>query len=236
MHCGLAGATLHAVLALLLPVLLTVATPIALDRGRASRNQEREGSTKTKGEGQRSVSDASGGIAYVGSCYAANSLVKDTVKHAHAHRHTHGHRDEHEHEHTHRAGGAEGEGAGDCVQSWAQCAIVSTDHGGVLEHWLGAARGNGHGTNDEPLAVLHVDAHADINVPTGQPLASTAPHLPAVFTARKRVFRFVSPPYGFLLPRAQRGSCGGQCSCCRVAMLQRALRHDTLPPIFPAAQ
>lgn len=51
---------------------------------------------------------------------------------------------------------------GHCV--WRDCAVVSTDHGGVLDQWLFAAKSQSSVAHTG-LAVLHVDAHADMNVP-----------------------------------------------------------------------
>lgn len=47
--------------------------------------------------------------------------------------------------------------------AWGRCVFVANDHGQVLEEWLaGAAASNGAAA---PLAVLHIDAHGDLNVP-----------------------------------------------------------------------
>jgi len=50
------------------------------------------------------------------------------------------------------------------------CIFLSNDHGDALEEWLRATSGA-----DQPLAVFHVDAHNDLNVPEGnEPLTSPA--------------------------------------------------------------
>tara|TARA_B100000795_G_scaffold215638_1_gene169473 strand:+ start:116 stop:1039 length:924 start_codon:yes stop_codon:yes gene_type:complete len=50
------------------------------------------------------------------------------------------------------------------------CVFVSNDHGDALEEWLRATAGA-----VRPLAVFHVDAHNDLNVPEGrEPLTSPA--------------------------------------------------------------
>ena len=50
------------------------------------------------------------------------------------------------------------------------CVFVSNDHGDALEEWLRATAGA-----SRPLAVFHVDAHNDLNVPEGrEPLTSPA--------------------------------------------------------------
>ena len=50
------------------------------------------------------------------------------------------------------------------------CVFVSNDHGDALEEWLRATAGAAR-----PLAVFHVDAHNDLNVPEGrEPLTGPA--------------------------------------------------------------
>jgi hypothetical protein len=50
------------------------------------------------------------------------------------------------------------------------CVFVSNDHGDALEEWLRVTAGA-----TRPLAVFHVDAHNDLNVPEGrEPLTSPA--------------------------------------------------------------
>ena len=50
------------------------------------------------------------------------------------------------------------------------CVFVSNDHGDALEEWLRATA-----DAERPLAVFHVDAHNDLNVPEGrEPFTSPA--------------------------------------------------------------
>ena len=61
----------------------------------------------------------------------------------------------------------------------ARCAFVSNDHGDALQEWL-------HATAEAraPLAVLHIDAHNDLNVPDQQCGALTGNAPPALVRSR----------------------------------------------------
>ena len=65
------------------------------------------------------------------------------------------------------------------ASSEASCVFVSNDHGDALQEWLRATADAGG-----PLAVLHIDAHNDLNVPDADSRVLTSPAAPAELRRR----------------------------------------------------